>query len=92
MASAARVSIKEYLLPYVLEFAQKELGTDDITEAVNLLILDHKRQHNGIPIKSGKAFQPITAQPTTEAIAPPSSTLDDLDEEFLANLENAEIT
>jgi hypothetical protein len=40
---ATRISIKPFLSSYVIGFALEELGTDDVTEAVNQIILDHKR-------------------------------------------------
>ena len=40
---ATRISIKPFLSSYVIDFALEELGTDDVTEAVNQIILDHKR-------------------------------------------------
>lgn len=40
--ATARASIKPFLLPYVEAFGV-DLGTDDLSEIVNLLILDHKR-------------------------------------------------
>lgn len=38
-----RVSIKSFLSAYVTNFAIEQLGTDDLSEAVNQIILDHKR-------------------------------------------------
>lgn len=45
--SSNRVSIKSWLMPYI-EQVGKQLGTDDVSEIVNQIILDHKL-HTAIP-------------------------------------------
>ncbi|NJR62922.1 MAG: hypothetical protein HC769_31535 [Cyanobacteria bacterium CRU_2_1] len=37
-----RASIRPYLMPYCLQFGDL-LGTDDITEIVNAILIEHKR-------------------------------------------------
>jgi hypothetical protein len=68
---ATRVSIKPFLNSYIIDFALEELGTDDVTEAVNQIILDHKRGK----CSCSAGIEPLSQQ----AIAPtPSDLLSEL--------------
>lgn len=42
-----RISIKAFLLPYVEQIG-KQIGTDDVSEIVSQIILDHKRGCPGV--------------------------------------------
>lgn len=80
-AASNRPSIKPFLLTYVQQFAEQELGTDDVTEAVNQIILDHRRG-NCSKVATANKFSPSPAI----AIAP-VVTGDESDEDFLDSLE-----
>lgn len=69
---ANRASIKPFLLPYCEQVGQA-IGTDDISEIIAVIVLDHKR---------GKCSCSADTQPAAAPI--PSTTESDL----LSELEN----
>ena len=70
---ANRASIKPFLMPYC-EQVGEAIGTDDISEIVSIIILDHKR---------GQCSCGADAKPTTPAVAASTAESD-----LLAELEN----
>jgi len=75
--SSSRVSIRPYLLPYLQQFGES-IGTDDVTEIVNAILIDHKL--------GSDASKPVQASdravPTMETVQAEKAPnlLDELDE------------
>ncbi len=74
---STRVSVKSYLLPY-LQSVGEAIGTDDLTEVVNHLIVCQKLGCFGSP-------QPTTGQIQKPASTMPTCTDAPLDDDSLAD-------
>ena len=58
-----RCSVKAYFKDYIAEIGS-QIGTDDTSEIVNLIIADHKRFMSGsAPV--AQTSSPLTAQPVS---------------------------
>ena len=64
-----RCSIKAYFKAYIAEIGS-QLGTDDISEIVNLIIADHKRFMSGsaptVKTSASISVQPVSTDVTDE--------------------------
>ena len=58
-----RCSVKAYFRDYIAEIGS-QIGTDDTSEIVNLIIADHKRFMSG-STPTGKTSAPLTVQPVS---------------------------
>lgn len=70
-----RASVKPFLLPYIEDIGS-QIGTDDISEIVSQIILDHKR---GI-CRCGGHPAPTAVEPKHQVIESDESLLSELSE------------
>jgi hypothetical protein len=74
------ISIKPFLRDYIADFALDIMGTTDVSEAINQLILDHKRAEQSSSEKES------TKEPTKESTKESTKEADE-DKEFNARLD-----
>ncbi|WP_088895032.1 hypothetical protein [Leptolyngbya ohadii] len=69
MGTANRVSIRPYLVEWLKQIGREKLGTDDLTEVVNYIILDKRTEGMAAQSIATSAAPPQPSDPTLSELS-----------------------